>query len=88
MRTLFLEPRDLQIPYKHVAQEDGIEAEDGTERLQNIMDYYLDEWNKEWVFQLPAATLKALVDLDELANYIDDHYSNVNELCVTKEELE
>lgn len=88
MRKLFLEPLNLMIPYKHVVQEDGIEAEDGSERLQNLLDYYLDEWNKEWKFQLSAATLQALVDLDELANYIDDNYSNVNELCVTKEELE
>ena len=80
MRKLFLEPMELPISHIH-------NGESGNERLQNILDYHLDGWNPEWQFQLSAATLKALVDLDDLANYIDDNYSNVGNLCVTKEEL-
>ena len=82
MRRLYLEPKDLPIPVVHNGEKDS-------ERLQNVLGYhYSDWWDEEWQFQLSARTLQALVDLDELADYIDDNYSNVGELCVTKEELE
>ena len=85
MRLLFLEPRNLMIPVKDKGGMPDDELHQ--ERLQNIMDFFPFYESSMWQVLLPAATLQALEDLDELANYIDDNYSNVSELCVTKEEL-
>ena len=52
-----------------------------TERLQNVWDY-IRYPREDWTLNLPQDTVDALTELDELANYIDDNYSNVAELCV------
>lgn len=79
MRELFLEPSDLEIP---------ITGPDGptTERLGNILDYFRYE-RSEWVVNLPQDVINALLELDALADYIDDNYSMVSELVVQKFEL-
>ena len=74
MRMLFLYPADLRIP---VVNYNG---EDTTERLGNIMDYVTIK--DGWTVKLPARTIEALVELDKLADYIDDNYSMVSELVV------
>ena len=85
MRLLFLEPRGLMIPLK----DSGGLPDDELHKdiFRNVFDYHPFNEASMWQVQLPADTLKALADLDELANFIDDNYSNVSELCVTKEEL-
>lgn len=85
MRHLYLEPRDLQI--KVVSPE----GEEQTERLANIIDGgYADEEGRgvcHWKLVLPERCKQAMRELDELSNYIDDNYSNVNELYVTAKDL-
>ena len=74
MRELYLEPMDIQIPIR-----DNRDGEEGSDRLQNILEYVND---LNYSVLLPQRTPDALKELDVLANYIDDNYSNVGELRV------
>lgn len=81
MRYLYLEPKDLKCVEVTKVGEDGQEDVVHTERLDNILDYI--RFSRDgWTVNLPQDTIDALAELDELANYIDDNYSNVSELYV------
>lgn len=69
MRHLYLEPRKLGISITDP------EGETGDELLGNIL-LYLPERNN-WKVNLPEDTKQALIELDTVANYIDDNYSMV-----------
>ena len=73
MRHLYLYPTELQI--KFIDQY----GENGTDRLGNIMEYLE---RKDYTVRLNKQTCDALIELNELANYIDDNYSMVAGLYV------
>jgi hypothetical protein len=78
MRRLYLEPSDLKILYT----KDG---EFLSESLGNLINDVLSWYGAE--AHLPQDTINALLSLDELANFIDNNYSNVTELSVAADEL-
>jgi len=79
MRHLYLEPRDLMVEVGDVIGEERIKV-----RLANIIDggYLSDDDHKCWNVTLPERVQKAMRELDDMANYIDDNYSMVSGLYV------